>query len=165
MKRDCFLHPLFTSAWWVGMYVHSFGHFGIRFSRHHPSWIVKLVSTVVCGHYVHKHNVFSFFIQARDAYLERRKHPSEVTKRETKQISNQICSLIYFAQFSFELRFGEQLQCACLRVHVVYIKCIYMSYIICLSNWFWYKVYEDTMWLVRMKLYKHLQINTKVAYG
>lgn len=37
MKRHDFLHPLFTGGRGIGMYVHSFGHFRIRFSGHHPS--------------------------------------------------------------------------------------------------------------------------------
>lgn len=37
VKRDDFLHPLFTCRWTVRMDVHPFWHFGIGFPRYHPS--------------------------------------------------------------------------------------------------------------------------------
>lgn len=37
VERNDFLHPLLSGRWRIRMYVHSFRHFRIRFSGHHPT--------------------------------------------------------------------------------------------------------------------------------
>lgn len=36
MEGDDLLHPLFPRGWTVGVDVHSFGHFRVRLTGHHP---------------------------------------------------------------------------------------------------------------------------------
>lgn len=53
MKRDYLRHPLLACRRRVRMDVHALWHFGVRFARHCPPRVVKLVTTVVGGHDVH----------------------------------------------------------------------------------------------------------------
>lgn len=76
MEGDHFLHPLFPRAWGVGVDIHSFGHFWVGFSCHHPAAVVKFVSTVINGDDVHQQNIFCSFVQSGNSDFEWGKHAS-----------------------------------------------------------------------------------------
>lgn len=67
-------HPVFSRRWRVWMRHPLFLNFGIGFSRHHPSRVVKLVSMVVSRQYFHEETVLRRFRKAGEANLRRRKH-------------------------------------------------------------------------------------------
>lgn len=81
MKGDSFGHPLLPGSRTVWVDVHSFGHFWIGLSSHHPTGVVKLVSEVVGRHYIHQQDVPRLPVKAAAAHFKRWKHAPQRSKR------------------------------------------------------------------------------------
>lgn len=87
VKVDDFGHPLLASGWAVGVNVHPLWHFGVSLTGHHPTRIMKFISTVVGRYNIHQQNIFGFFVQASASYFKGRKHSSARNGEKKKQIS------------------------------------------------------------------------------